>query len=92
MSLDIPVSLVASLLSLIIIIFGLVMVGVRLWRSGWDPYTVQALGLVLLLPAILVMAAYDLLSDEIIATLLGVVAGYVFGRGHDGASEKKESA
>jgi hypothetical protein len=37
-----------------------------------------------------VLAAFDLLSDEIIATLLGGVAGYVFGRGSDG--EKKESA
>jgi hypothetical protein len=90
MSLDVPVSFVASLLSLIIVIFGLAMVAVRLIRSGWGPYTLQALGLVLLLPAILVLAAFDLLSDEIIATLLGGVAGYVFGRGSDG--EKKESA
>jgi hypothetical protein len=90
MSLDVPVSLVASLLSLIIVIFGLAMVGIRLLKSGWGPYTLQALGLVLLIPALLILAAFDILSDEIIATLLGGVAGYVFGRGNDG--EKKESA
>ena len=90
MPLDVPVSLVASLLSLIIIIFGLAMVAIRLIKSGWGPYTLQALGLVLLVPAILGLAAFELLSDEIIATLLGAVAGYVFGRG--GEVEKKDTA
>ena len=90
MSLDVPVSFVASLLSLIIIVFGLTMVAIRLIKSGWGPYTLQALGLVLLVPAILVLAAFELLSDEIIATLLGAVAGYVFGRG--GEVEKKHPA
>lgn len=90
MTLDVPVSLVASLISLIIVVFGLTMVGIRLLRAGWGPYTLQALGLVLLIPALLILAAFELLSDEIIATLLGGVAGYIFGRGSDG--EKKESA
>ena len=89
MTLDLPVSLVASVLALIIALFGLFMVWFRLGRSGWGPYTLQALGIVLLMPTILVIAAFDLLSDEIIATLLGGVAGYIFGRGSD--VEKKES-
>lgn len=83
MPLDLPVSLVASVLALLIALFGLFMVLFRLNRSGWGPYTLQALGLVLLIPTILVLAAFELLSDEIIATLLGGVAGYIFGRGNE---------
>lgn len=89
MPLDLPVSLVASLLAVIIALFGLIMVWFRLSKSGWGPYTLQALGLVLLMPTILVLAAFELLSDEIIATLLGGVAGYIFGRGSE--HEKKDS-
>ncbi len=80
-SLDVPVSFVASLLFLIIIVFGLSMVAIRLIKSGWGPYILQAPGLLLLVPAILVLAAFELLSDEIIPTLPGAVVGYVFGLG-----------
>lgn len=48
--------------------------------KGWGPWTLQAFGLVLLVPTILVLAITDALSKEILATLLGGVAGYIFGR------------
>ena len=41
------------------------------------------------IPTLLILAAFSLLSDETIATLLGGVAGYIFGRGAE--SEKKPS-
>lgn len=47
------------------------------WGSG---STLQVLGLVLLVPTILILSVTDALSKEIIATLLGGVAGYIFGR------------
>lgn len=83
MALDLPVSFVASVLAILIAACGLVMVWWRLGASGWSPYSLQALGLILLLPTILILAAFDIVSDEIIATLLGGVAGYIFGRGAD---------
>ncbi len=53
--------------------------------SGMGPSTVQAFGIVLLLPTILVLAVTNSLSNEILATLLGGMVGYVFGRfGGDG--------
>jgi len=51
--------------------------------KGWGPLTLQAFGLLLLVPSVLVLAANGLLSKEIVATLLGGVAGYIFGRGGD---------
>lgn len=49
--------------------------------AGWT----QAFGLVLLIPTILVLAVTDALSKDMLAVLLGGVAGYIFGRsGHDG--------
>jgi hypothetical protein len=83
MTLDLPVSFVASVLAILVAACGLVMVWWRLGTSGWGPYSLQALGLILLLPTILILAAFDIVSDEIIATLLGGVAGYIFGRGAD---------
>jgi hypothetical protein len=56
----------------------------RLYRvppHDWSgPATIQALGLVLLVPTILILAVTNALSKEILATLLGGVAGYIFGR------------
>lgn len=51
--------------------------------KGWDSWTLQAFGLVLLIPTILALAVTQALSTEILATLLGGVAGYIFGRGSD---------
>ena len=54
--------------------------------TGWGPATLSAFGLVLLVPTILILAVTNALSKEILATLLGGVAGYIFGRasGSDG--------
>jgi len=57
--------------------------------KGFGPFTVQAFGLVLLVPTILVLAANGILSKDIVATLLGGVAGYIFGRsGVNSGSDK----
>lgn len=53
--------------------------------KGLGPWTLQAFGLVLLVPAIVVLAVTQALSKEILATLLGGVAGYIFGRGASGS-------
>ena len=53
-------------------------------NGGWGPYTLQAFGLVILVPTILALAVTKALSTEILATLLGGVAGYIFGRGSGG--------
>jgi hypothetical protein len=53
--------------------------------KGWDAWTIQAFGLVLLIPTILALAVTQALSTEILATLLGGVAGYLFGRGSGGS-------
>jgi hypothetical protein len=56
--------------------------------TGWGPATLSAFGLVLLVPTILILAVTNALSKEILAVLLGGVAGYIFGRasGPDGPS------
>jgi hypothetical protein len=56
--------------------------------KGWGPWTIQAFGLVLLIPTILALAVTQALSTEILATLLGGVAGYIFGRGPGGGLEE----
>lgn len=50
----------------------------------WNSTAVQVFGLVLLIPTILALAVTQALSTEILATLLGGVAGYIFGRGSAG--------
>jgi len=50
----------------------------------WNNTAIQVFGLVLLIPAILALAVTQALSTEILATLLGGVAGYIFGRGSGG--------
>lgn len=75
------------------LIFALVMLAgggylvVRNSKPGWGPYTVQAFGLVIFVPTVFLLAVYGLLSKEIIATLLGGIAGYIFGRGSTSAKD-----
>lgn len=52
----------------------------------WNNTAIQVFGLVLLIPTILALAVTRSLSTEILATLLGGVAGYIFGRGTGGDS------
>ena len=62
--------------------FGLRIMAERIKAKGLDPYNLQGLGLVLLLPTILMLLVVsDEMPTEVIATLLGGVAGYIFGRG-----------
>ena len=52
----------------------------------WNSTAIQIFGLVLLIPTILALAVTHSLSTEILATLLGGVAGYIFGRGAGGGN------
>ncbi|MDP2618951.1 MAG: hypothetical protein Q8P46_02035 [Hyphomicrobiales bacterium] len=56
-------------------------------KPGWSSYTLQAFGLVMFVPTVFLLAVYGLLSKEIIATLLGGIAGYIFGRGGSSAKD-----
>jgi len=79
------IKLMAMSLSFVMFLAGGYVVYVR--SKGWGPWTIQAFGLVLLIPTILALAVTQALSTEILATLLGGVAGYVFGRGTGGGSD-----
>ena len=57
--------------------------------TGWGPATLSAFGLVLLVPTILILAVTNALSKEILATLLGGVAGYIFGRASGGDGDRR---
>jgi hypothetical protein len=60
-------------------------------KPGWGPYTLQALGLVLLVPTVIVLGAIGVIDKEIIATLLGGIAGYIFGRGNEKSEPRASS-
>ncbi len=74
------IKLCAVALAFVIVVGGGGLIYVRS-KEGWGPFTMQAFGLVLLIPTILVLAVTGALSNEVMATLLGGVAGYIFGRG-----------
>jgi hypothetical protein len=81
----------ASALALMMGWFGLRIMADRIKAKGLGPYNLQGLGLVLLLPTILMLlVASDEMPTEVIATLLGGVAGYIFGRGDDKPTKPKE--
>jgi hypothetical protein len=48
--------------------------------TGWGPAALSAFGLVLLVRTILILAVTNALSKKILATPLGAVVGYIFGR------------
>ena len=79
------IQLGAVALSFVMFIAGGWLVYVR--SKGWNGQTLQAFGLVLLVPTILILAVTQALSKEILATLLGGVAGYIFGRSSSGPGE-----
>mgnify|MGYP000026266379 CR=1 FL=1 len=81
----------ASALSLMMGWFGLRIMAERIKAKGLGPYNLQGLGLVLLLPTILMLLVVsDEMPTEVIATLLGGVAGYIFGRGDDKPPRPKD--
>ena len=77
------IRLLAMGLAFVMVVGGGYLVYIRS-KGGWGPYTLQAFGLVILVPTILALAVTKALSTEILATLLGGVAGYIFGRGSGG--------
>jgi hypothetical protein len=81
------IKLLAMGLSFVMLVGGGYIVYIR--SKGWGPWTIQAFGLVLLVPAIIALAVTQVLSTEILATLLGGVAGYIFGRGTGGGGDDR---
>lgn len=79
------IKLGALILAFVMFLGGGLVVYVR--STGWGPFTLQAFGLVLLIPTILALAVTQALSTEILATLLGGVAGYIFGRAAGGPDD-----
>lgn len=79
--------------TLFIIVGGFVVMAVGLWfvfarlkqkQQGFGPNSIKALGLVLLLPAVLIAAAVGQdFKSETLAALLGTVAGFVLSRSKD---------
>lgn len=67
-------------IALLILIGGALLIRSRA-KEGWGPYNLQALGLVLFIPTVFLLAVGKVLSNEVVATLLGSIIGYVFGRG-----------
>ncbi len=69
----------AILLAFVMFIGGMVLIYLRS-RSGNAPWVNHAFGIVLLIPAVMAMALTGVISRDIVAVLLGGLAGYVFGR------------
>jgi len=69
----------AILLAFVMFIGGMILIYVRS-RSGNAPWVNHAFGIVLLIPAVMAMALTGVISRDIVAVLLGGLAGYVFGR------------
>ena len=65
--------------SIIIIIFGLFIVFSRLKakNQGFGPNSLRALGIVIFIPTLLILAIVTDFKIETLAALLGTVAGYV---------------
>jgi hypothetical protein len=80
------VQILALAAAIIMLVGGALIVYRR--STGWGPATLSAFGLVLLVPTILILAVTNALSKEILATLLGGVAGYIFGRASGGDGDR----
>lgn len=65
--------------SLIVIIYGLNLIFKRLEakQQGFGPNTLKAIGVILFLPTLLILAISTELKSETLAALLGTVAGYI---------------
>lgn len=73
------IKFLAMMLAFIMFIGGMVLIFLRS-RSGNAPWVNHAFGIVLLIPAVMAMALTGAISRDIIAVLLGGLAGYIFGR------------
>ncbi|MGR3783298.1 MAG: hypothetical protein ACU0DT_18795 [Albimonas sp.] len=65
-----------------ITITGLLVINARLKQTnqGFGPNSLQAFGAVIFLPMVLALAAFSDFSSEVLAALLGTLAGYIFSR------------
>jgi len=75
--------LAAAALALMMAGAGLAIMFRQVAAKGLGPYNLQGLGLVMLIPTVLMLALVDAVRPEVVATLLGGVAGYIFGRGDE---------
>jgi hypothetical protein len=51
-------------------------------RGGWGPYNIQALGLTMLIPSVVVLGATNALPTEVTAAVIGALVGFIV-RGSD---------
>lgn len=72
--------IVVTILALCILFLGLRIVKSQVDKKGIGHYTFQMFGLVILLPTILLLSAYGSLDKSVLATLIGAIAGYIFGK------------
>jgi len=72
----------------IVTLYGLYIVKERLTakNQGFGTNALQAIGVVIFLPMIRTLASFTSFSSEVLAALLGTLAGYIFSRGSDKAS------
>lgn len=80
------------LVALVLGISALMIIRKQFAGSDLTSLKIQALGMALLIPTILVVAGYGLFESEV-GTLLGAVAGYIFGRssGDDKVAHKPQA-
>ncbi|MEX0627081.1 MAG: hypothetical protein WEB63_00165 [Cucumibacter sp.] len=72
-------TLIVVLIAAAVIFFGGLYIVYQKQSSGWGPRNIQALGLVLVLPTILILAGMGKIENAVIATLLGAVIGFILG-------------
>ncbi|WP_155905212.1 hypothetical protein [Methylopila sp. M107] len=72
--------LVPGAVAAMIAFFGLRIVAKQIDEKGLSDQTLQALGLVLFLPSLVVISGLGMFESEGLAALLGAVAGYLFGK------------
>ena len=71
--------LVALAFAFVMFIGGMAILHARS-KAGNAPWVNHAFGLVLLVPTVLILAVTDTLSKDMLAVLIGGIAGYIFGR------------
>ena len=71
----------------VIVLSGIIMIGgswmILRRSSALDANTLQAIGVILLIPSILILAITNAIENQILATLLGGIFGYIFAKSSD---------
>jgi len=73
------IKFLAMLLAFVMFLSGMILIYLRS-KAGNAPWVNHAFGIVLLIPAVMALALAGAISRDIIAVLLGGLAGYIFGR------------